>query len=901
MFNFIHYILILIFINYSYATHLDEFILRNNAPTEQKVVLRFQSRLLLKSNDEIVAPFSLVFLNEKGEKVSSITPYLDEFIEFQRKNFDVETEQEITLPAGAEQTITSPYFLTRNVSILSSDNWGFFDLDNLFYTGSLAFPKSCLEIIQPNNLKKIEKYIRDSFSFSRRNNTPDPEHEIKKPSNLRCPAPLIRKSYGKTNEEALLGIDYLEAQSLDILHSASTAIIYSEPETPIAPPSSPVEEEELFEEEQLGYDYCDTPLIRKNYRKINSKEEELFAETNLEYYYCNNTLIRRNYRKTNEKALRGIDYLEAQSLDILHSASITISTTPSELVTFKKTHRMWITSSDSPVEPPEEQLEHYINSVARLNLGDGWTHKFWCWDKLSLPRTCKILEGSGQNIEIVEFRHPNILEKIIAKHFVFAAIDHGLFTVAGNILRNNVILDEGGFYSDIGAQIKRDPSPLLKNSDIIAHHRIGRVDRRAWWIDHDFMAAKAGNPIIKEFLNRVNTLHELASNPEIVEFFRDPKLAHSWTNARLLTEVFTFFSEPNAIKTLILPNDESIIAAHHQTSWYGGDGKSCKDIDKTTMSWFKVTPNYQSVRDSLIEDGFDLARYREHFAPTLSNPGELTHHFLTQQKLGIIPFIASEERPLPLTVTLTSWQGKIREAHIAILSLFSQTLKPNKIVLWLADEEFSDRKVPSTISHLLPRGLEIKWCENIRSAKKLIPSLRDSELNQTILVTADDDVKYQPNWLEDLYLEHCKHPTAIIAHRARAMKFNEDSMPTNYNSWRLQIDPSTAESKILFPTGSGGILFPPGSLHSEASNAAQFMKLCQTGDDIFWFAMAVLQGTKIRIPPSPQTTLCDLNDTKAEELSLWTTNKTGKNDEMIKSVFTEYGIYDLLKRNLGRC
>jgi hypothetical protein len=410
------------------------------------------------------------------------------------------------------------------------------------------------------------------------------------------------------------------------------------------------------------------------------------------------------------------------------------------------------------------------------------------------------------------------------------------------------------------------------------------------------MAARPGHPIIKEFLDRIHTLHELVSNVEVVEFFTEPRLEHSWTNARLLTEMFNLFAESSDSRVLILPNDEAIIAAHHQTSWYGGDGKSCRDIDKTTMNWFKITPDYQLLHQSLLLDNFNVELYKKYFAQALSTSGELTHHFLTQGK-GVKTFVPSSEQLLPVAVTLTSWPGKIKDAHIAIESLLRQKFKPNKIILWLAEEEFPARIIPSTISHLIARGIEVQWCENIKSAKKLIPSLRDSELREMLLVAADDDIVYRSDWLELLMQAHNEHPGDIIAHRTRTMTLDEKCYPKAYKTWRLLTDPSSAEGKILFPTSGGGILFPPNSLHPEVLNVKSFMDLCPTGDDIFWFAMSVLQGTKLRVPSQVHVDIIDINDEESKAVSLWdSTNQFGRNDEMIRAVFGAYNIYSQLKK-----
>lgn len=45
-------------------------------------------------------------------------------------------------------------------------------------------------------------------------------------------------------------------------------------------------------------------------------------------------------------------------------------------------------------------------------------------------------------------------------------------------------------------------------------------------------------------------------------------------------------------------------------------------------------------------------------------------------------------------------------------------------------------------------------------------------------------------------------------------------------------------------TTGGGTLFPPHSLHPDVFRDDIFMNLCPTTDDLCFFAMAILKGTK---------------------------------------------------------
>jgi hypothetical protein len=82
-------------------------------------------------------------------------------------------------------------------------------------------------------------------------------------------------------------------------------------------------------------------------------------------------------------------------------------------------------------------------------------------------------------------------------------------------------------------------------------------------------------------------------------------------------------------------------------------------------------------------------------------------------------------------------------------------------------------------------------------------------------------------------------------------------------------------------------LFPPRSLHPDFSNTGIFMNLCPTTDDIWFWAMAVLNGTK--------TTVACRNHPIAEisenqSVSLREDNVYGKrlNDAAVDAIFEKY-------------
>ncbi len=235
-----------------------------------------------------------------------------------------------------------------------------------------------------------------------------------------------------------------------------------------------------------------------------------------------------------------------------------------------------------------------------------------------------------------------------------------------------------------------------------------------------------------------------------------------------------------------------------------------------------------------------------------------------------------------VVVSLTSYPARINTVHITIKSLLVQQFKPEKIILWLAKEQFKrlEADLPIDLLSLKNFGLQIEWCEDLKSYKKIIPTLE--AYPQKIIVTADDDIVYKPNWLLQLILTHIEFPKAIVCHRAHKIKLLEDGSLAKYKQWRHEVKLSKP-SYLNFFTGCGGVLYPVGSLSPKVKDRDLFNKICRTGDDIWLWGMALLNNTKIvRVKNSE----FEIELTPgSQESALWVENvNEGGNDKMLQDL-----------------
>lgn len=208
--------------------------------------------------------------------------------------------------------------------------------------------------------------------------------------------------------------------------------------------------------------------------------------------------------------------------------------------------------------------------------------------------------------------------------------------------------------------------------------------------------------------------------------------------------------------------------------------------------------------------------------------------------------ITKEKRTPQIIVSMTSFPTRIDTTHLALNTLLRQTMKPDRVILWLAYEQFPNKEndLPQNLLKLMDFGLEIKWCEDLKSYKKLIPALR--EFPNDIIITTDDDIYYEDDWLESLYNAYKNYPDCIYVQRPRRLKLNGDKINVISSRKSEKLDLSIPDYYNQ-PLGGTGALYPPHSLYKDIFNKEQFFKLQPTNDDIYFWSMAVLNKTKIGV------------------------------------------------------
>ncbi|MDE5900916.1 MAG: glycosyltransferase [Muribaculaceae bacterium] len=241
-------------------------------------------------------------------------------------------------------------------------------------------------------------------------------------------------------------------------------------------------------------------------------------------------------------------------------------------------------------------------------------------------------------------------------------------------------------------------------------------------------------------------------------------------------------------------------------------------------------------------------------------------------------------------VSLTSFPAAIGFAGRAIKSVLEGSVKPDKVVLYLTFSQFGDKGIPHELTDMARNNpvFEIRnYDRDIRSYRKLIPALID--FPEAVIVTIDDDVAYHRHMLRDILRMHSLYPDSVLAHRAKRIRPELPYRKWSKYRWYHFLTQKARRSFLNIQTGVGGVLYPPHCLKGEMLDVELFTRIAPTTDDIWFWAAAVANGTRIMPVPFGHNKPHGLG--KPRELSLKTTNfKSGedRNTAAIRAIAEEF-------------
>lgn len=243
---------------------------------------------------------------------------------------------------------------------------------------------------------------------------------------------------------------------------------------------------------------------------------------------------------------------------------------------------------------------------------------------------------------------------------------------------------------------------------------------------------------------------------------------------------------------------------------------------------------------------------------------KLDNKSITKEKLPN-NVLNNQYRKEKVIVSLASYPARINYVHIAIKSLMLQTYKPDKIILWLAKEQFPNRILPKELDDLQAYGLEIRFCEtDVIGHKKYFFAVKE-QLKDELIVTFDDDIIYSKKTLARLIKKHREFPNCVVCERGQVLTQDKLYMP---GRWRIISSVGVKKPTYsMNPSPGGGCLFPYNAMHKDATNEAKIKEYALKVDDVWNMFMCANNLTRMIKTRKYHKTFSVISNSQIEQLA----------------------------------
>lgn len=236
-----------------------------------------------------------------------------------------------------------------------------------------------------------------------------------------------------------------------------------------------------------------------------------------------------------------------------------------------------------------------------------------------------------------------------------------------------------------------------------------------------------------------------------------------------------------------------------------------------------------------------------------------------------------------IDISLTAISLRMNTVCETLRSLLAQSYSDLCIHLHLSREPYlldaGVPEIPTDLAALQREAggrLKIVYCRNIGPYRKLLPYLHSYWGESRLVVTADDDTIYPPDWLECLVSSYALQRCAI-AYRGHRICYNDAGFVT-YRSWMK----STIEenpSKLILPTGKDGILYDTAFFPVGVLNVRDALRLAPTADDLWFRWHLARNGIPVYVINTDYTS--SFAETEYESSLYLNYNRSGNNDRAI--------------------
>ncbi len=259
----------------------------------------------------------------------------------------------------------------------------------------------------------------------------------------------------------------------------------------------------------------------------------------------------------------------------------------------------------------------------------------------------------------------------------------------------------------------------------------------------------------------------------------------------------------------------------------------------------------------------------------------IENFYIKNSKLPTVGINVEERRNEKIVVSLTSFPERMPQTYYAVKSLMLQSYKADRIVLWLSELQFPDKKLPSKFKALIAAGLTVKFTEDdLRSHKKYYYALQQQQADEVVL-TFDDDIIYEPKAIERLVATHLKFPNSVVCEYGNEITLEYgDIMP--YSDWIVDSEVGHLQPDLrIMPYTGAGCLYPYNIMPKSAFDKKMLTENAITADDLWMKFNSLNAGVKVVKTRKTGPMLCVVKGSQIQHLGE-VNNIGGENDRTIK-------------------
>lgn len=241
-------------------------------------------------------------------------------------------------------------------------------------------------------------------------------------------------------------------------------------------------------------------------------------------------------------------------------------------------------------------------------------------------------------------------------------------------------------------------------------------------------------------------------------------------------------------------------------------------------------------------------------------------------------------------VSLTTHDLRLTNGTVerVIKNIIDGTFKELRVVLTLYKDDES--LIPASLRKMIDDGsIELIVSDiNLRPHLKYFYAMQ--KYRNLPVITIDDDILYPDDMVEKLYKKWTENPRYIIARRSFPIVTTYYGELTRYATWMAQgLIKSEAPLMAAFPTGVGGILYPPDCLQLSDADIPEINTIL-TDDDFYLKAIEVRKGIRTITIEHNEADLYkkNLDDPVTQSIALFNQNAFGGSDRSICQYYKEF-------------